>query len=88
MTRASTVANRTLTIIAAGFLAFDGACLIFAGLMLGRALVVIIGACLLLSSGLVFVYWRRHRRQADEIADARLALGEQAKAFRDIIRRN
>lgn len=82
------IANRTLTVVAAGFLAFDGACLIFAGVMLSRLLLTIMGACLVLSSGLVFVYWRWHRRQEDEIADARKELRQQARAFRNLIQRN
>ena len=84
----SVIANRTLTVVAAGFLAFDGAGLVIAGIVLGRVLLVIMGACLVASSALVFVYWRWHRRQAAEIAEARHALGEQARDFRNMIQRN
>lgn len=84
----SAIANRTLTVIAAGFLAFDGACLVVAGIVLSRPLLVIVGSCLVVSSGLVFVYWKHHRRQAIEIAEARDALRDQARAFRDLIQRN
>ena len=88
MTPRSAIANRTLTVMAAGFLAFDGACLVLAGVVLGRPLLMIVGSCLVLSSGLVVVYWKRHRRQAIEIAEARNALRDQARAFRDLIQRN
>ena len=82
------VANRTLTIIAAGFLAFDGAALVLGGAVLGRVLLIIVGGCLILSSGLVFMYWKHHRRQAAEIASAREELRSQARALRDLIQRN
>jgi HAMP domain-containing protein len=82
------IANRTLTVVAAAFLAFDGACLVFAGVALHRLLLDVMGACLVASSGLVFVYWRWHRRREDEIADARRDLRQQARAFRDMIQRN
>jgi hypothetical protein len=82
------VANRTLTFIAAGFLAFDGAALVLAGAVLGRLLLIIVGACLILSSGLVFIYWNHHRRQAAEIASTREELRSQARALRDLIQRN
>ena len=88
MASPSAIANRTLTVIAAGFLAFDGACLLLGGVYLHRPLLDIFGACLILSSGLVFVYWRRHRRAAAAIAAARRALQEQARALRDLIQRN
>lgn len=88
MASTAKIRHRTLTVVAAGFLAFDGACLIAGGLYLHRVLVAIAGACLVASSGLVFVYWRWHRRQVDEIAAARRALGEQRRALRDLMQRN
>ena len=86
--RRSSLASRTLTILAAGFLAFDGVGLITGGVWLGRPMLVIVGTCLLASSGLVFVYWRWHVRQADEIAAARRAVADDARALRDLVRRN
>ena len=84
----ASIANRTLTIFAAGLLAFDGACLMIAGAVLGRVLLLSVGACLILSSGLVFVYWKHHRRRTAELAADRRALREQARAFRDLSQRN
>jgi hypothetical protein len=84
----SSLTSRTLTILAAGFLAFDGVALMAAGAWLGRPMLIIVGACLLGSSGLVFVYWRWHARQAGEIAAARRAVADEARALRDLVRRN
>ena len=84
----SSLTSRTLTILAAGFLAFDGVALIVAGIWLGRPMLMIVGTCILGSSGLVFVYWRWHSRQAGEIAAARRAVADEARALRDLVRRN
>lgn len=84
----SSFAARTLTILAAGFLAFDGVGLLVAGMWLRRPLIAIIGACLVASSGLVFVYWRWHQRQVGAIASARRALADEARALQDLVRRN
>lgn len=86
--RGSSLASRTLTILAAAFLAFDGAGLFFAGLWLRRPLMAIIGTCLFGSSALVFVYWRWHRRQVSEIDAARLAVAAEARALRELVQRN
>jgi len=88
MATRSSIANRTLTVMAAGFLAFDGACLVLAGVVLDRVLLAIVGACLIGSSGLVFVYSKHHARQAASIAADRTALREQARALRDLIQCN
>ena len=87
-TARTSLASRTLTILAAGFLAFDGVGLITGGIWLARPLLVIVGACLLGSSGLVFVYWRWHLRQAEGITAARRALAADARALQDLVRRN
>ena len=84
----TSLASRTLTILAASFLAFDGVGLIAGGIWLGRPLLVIVGACLLGSSGLVFVYWRWHLRQTEGISAARRALADDARALQDLVRRN
>ena len=84
----TSLASRTLTVLAAGFLAFDGVGLIAGGIWLGRPLLFIVGACLLGSSGLVFVYWRWHVRQTEGIAAARRAVADDARALRDLVRRN
>ena len=84
----SSFAARTLTILAAGFLAFDGVGLLAAGMWLERPLVAIIGACLVAASGMVFVYWRWHQRRIGEIAAARRELADEARALQDLVRRN
>lgn len=81
-------ANRTLSLLAAGFLAFDGAALFAGGLWLRRPTLAIIGGALFASSGLVLFYWRRHQRQLAEIVDARRAVADEARALRDLIQRN
>ena len=81
-------ASRTLSFIAAAFLAFDGAALVAAGLWLRRPTVTIIGAALFASSGLVLVFWRWHQRQLAEIGAARSELAAEARALQDLIRRN
>lgn len=80
--------NRTLTILAAAFLAFDGAALLLAAALLRRPFLAVVGLCLFVSSGLVFVYWRWHRRQLGEIVEARRALSADARAIQDLIRRS
>ena len=82
------LASRTLTVLAAAFLAFDGAGLVVAGFWLSRPLLAIIGACLVVSSGFVFLYWRWHGRQLQEIAEARRDIVAEARALRDLARRN
>ena len=81
-------ANRTLSFVAAAFLAFDGAALVAAGLWLRRPSLAIIGGALFASSGLVLFYWRRHQRQLAEIVEARRAIAADARALRDLIQRN
>ncbi|HEX6644599.1 MAG TPA: hypothetical protein VF037_07975 [Gemmatimonadales bacterium] len=81
-------ASRTLSFIAAAFLAFDGAALVAAGLWLRRPTVALIGAALFLSSGVVLVYRRWHERQLAEIVAARREIAADARALQDLIRRN
>lgn len=82
------LANRTLSLLAAGFLAFDGAALFAGGLWLRRPTLAIIGGALFASSGLVLLYWRRQQRQLAEIVEARRAVAAEARALRDLIQRN
>ena len=86
--RQSSLAIRTITVLTAAFLAFDGASLMLAGFWLSRPLMAIIGACLFASSGLVFLYWRRHQRRVQEIAEARRAIVADARELRDLARGN
>jgi hypothetical protein len=77
---------RTLTFLAAGFLALDGAALLGLGLWSGRPFLLLTGAVLLVSSGLVLLFWRRHLRRLDEIAEARRALRADAEELRRLLR--
>ncbi len=81
----SPLASRTLTLLASGFLGFDGAVLLALGWWSGRAGFAVAGAVLLLSSGLVLAYWRRHLRRLDEIAATRRALRDEADSLRRLL---
>jgi hypothetical protein len=83
----SLVASRTLTIIAAVFLGFDGATLLGLGIWAGRTSLVVVGLVLFLSSGLVLLYWRRYQRRVEEIAADRRALREEVEELRNVLRR-
>jgi len=83
---AFTAANRGLTVAAAAFLALDGLTLVGAGIWMHQVLLALIGAALVVASGLVVVYWRWHRRQLEEIAEARRALRAEAEALRELIK--
>jgi hypothetical protein len=83
----SPLAFRSLTLVTAGFLAFDGAALVGIGAWIGSAAFLLAGAVLFLSSGLVLHFWRRHRRRLDEIAEARRGLREEAEELRRLLRR-
>jgi uncharacterized membrane protein YccC len=78
--------GRTLTILAAGFLALDGLLLGLSGwweLNLPRigAGVVLLGA-----AWVVVLFWKRQRLRLEEIAHAREALRAEASDLRDLLR--
>ena len=77
---------RTLTVIAAAVLAFDGATLALLGWWSRRAGLSIIGLGLFISSGLVLFYWQWYRRRLEDIAAARQALSEEAREMRRLLR--
>ena len=81
--RVSPVVGRTLTLIAAAALAFDGAALAVLGSMTGRVVLVLVGLAFLVSSGLILLYWRWYRRRLDDILSARRELSEEARALRE-----
>jgi membrane protein implicated in regulation of membrane protease activity len=83
----SPLAFRSLTLVAVGFLAFDGAALAALGWWSGNHMLLVIGAVLLASSGLVLLYWRRHVRRLDEIDDARRELRDEAEELRRLLGR-
>jgi len=77
---------RTLTVIAAAVLAFDGAALALLGWWSRRAGLAIIGLGLFISSGLVLFYWQSYRRRLEDIAAARRALSEEAREMQRLLR--
>ncbi|MGH7629959.1 MAG: hypothetical protein ACREOF_11390 [Gemmatimonadales bacterium] len=79
-------AARTMTLLAAAFLGFDGAALAVVGWWLRQPTLTLIGCALFASSGLVLLYWRWYRRQLDEIAAARRILREETEAMRTLLR--
>ena len=82
----SPLAFRSLTLVAAGFLAFDGVALMGLGVWSGRRAFLVAGVVLILSSVLVLLFWRRHLRRLDEIAEARRELRDEAEELRRILR--
>ena len=78
--------SRTLTVIAAAVLAFDGAALALLGWWSRRAGLGIIGLGLFISSGLVLLYWKWYRRRLEDIAAARRALSEEASEMQRLLR--
>jgi membrane protein implicated in regulation of membrane protease activity len=82
----SPLAFRSLTLVAAGFLAFDGAALAGLGIWSGRRAFLVTGLVLFLSSGLVLLFWRRHLRRLDEIDEARRDLRHEAEELRRLLR--
>jgi hypothetical protein len=83
----SPLAFRSLTLVAAGFLAFDGAALMGLGIWSGRSGLLAAGTVVFLSSGLVLLLWRKHQRRLVEIAEARRDLGHEAEELRRLLRR-
>jgi hypothetical protein len=82
----SPLAFRSLTLVAAGFLAFDGTALAGLGIWSGRGVFLATGVVLFLSSGLVLLCWRRHLRRLAEIDEARQALREETEELRRLLR--
>jgi membrane protein implicated in regulation of membrane protease activity len=79
--------SRTVTVIAAAVLAFDGAALVFMGWWGGRLMLALVGLVFFLSSGLVLLYWRWYRRRLDDIAESRRSLSEDARQMRQLLGR-
>jgi hypothetical protein len=80
------VISRTLTFVAAGVLAFDGAALAALGFWSGRIILALVGVVFFISSGLVVLYWRWYRRRLADIAAARQVLSEEAREIQRVIR--
>jgi membrane protein implicated in regulation of membrane protease activity len=82
----SPVLSRALTLVAIGFLTFDGAALAGIGLMSGRTMLVAMGLVFFVSAGLVLLYWRWHRRRLLDIASERGALSEDVREMQRLLR--
>lgn len=80
--------SRTLTLVAAAVLAFDGAALTLMGWWGGRLTLALMGIVFFVSSGLVLLYWRWYRRRLDDIAESRRALSEEARQLRQLFGRS
>lgn len=77
---------RTLTVVAAAVLGFDGAALVALGIWSGRLMLVPVGLVFFISAGVVLVYWRWYRRRLDDILVARRALADEAREMRGSLR--
>jgi hypothetical protein len=84
---ASPLALRWLTLLAAGFLAFDGAALLGLGLWSSRTGLIVGGSVLFVSSAVVLLVWRQHLRRLDEIGAARRELRDEAEELRRLLQR-
>ena len=82
----SPVVSRTVTLVAIGFLTFDGVALAGIGLMSDRYVLVAMGLVFFVSAGLVLLYWRWHRRRLLEIASERGALSEDVRDMQRLLR--
>jgi hypothetical protein len=76
---------RTLTIVAAAVLAFDGVALAGLGWWSGRLMLGLIGLVCFVSSGLVLLSWRWYQRRLDDIAAARRELADEARELRRLL---
>jgi Zn-dependent protease with chaperone function len=82
----SPAVSRTLTIVAAAVLAFDGTALALLGFWSDRLVLSLVGVVFFVSSGLVLLYWRWYRRRLADIATARRALGDEAREMQRLLR--
>jgi hypothetical protein len=76
---------RTLTIVAAAVLAFDGASLVGLGWWSGRLMLGLIGLVCFASSGLVLLYWRWYQRRLADIAATGRELADEARELRRLL---
>lgn len=77
--------SRTLTLVAAAVLAFDGMALAALGYMSGRVVLIPVGLVFFVSSGLILLYRRWYRRRLDDILAARRALSEEAREMQRLL---
>jgi len=81
----SPAVSRTLTLVAAAVLAFDGMALAALGYMSGRVVLIPVGLVFFVSSGLILLYRRWYRRRLDDILAARRALSEEAREMQRLL---
>jgi uncharacterized membrane protein len=81
----SPVVSRTLTLVAAAVLAFDGAALAGLGYLTERTVLIPVGLVFLVSSGLILLYGRWYGRRLEDIRAARRMLSEEARALRESV---
>jgi hypothetical protein len=81
------VRGRMMTWLAVGFLVLDGVLLLLAGLWGGQAGPAVGGVVCLVSAAAVWALWRRHRRALADLAEARRAVRDEARALRDLLRK-
>jgi hypothetical protein len=79
-------ASRTLTIVAATVLGFDGAALLALGLWSGRTVLALVGLVFFVSALAVLLSWRWYRRRLADIAAARRALADEAREMQRSMR--
>ncbi|MFI5211043.1 MAG: hypothetical protein ACHQ2E_11405 [Gemmatimonadales bacterium] len=84
--RARAQSGRTLTILAAGFLALDGLLLGLSGWWVRSLPRMGAGMALLGAAGVVMHFWKKQRARLEEIADARAALKAEASHLRELLR--
>jgi hypothetical protein len=82
----SPAASRTLTLVAATVLGFDGAALVGLGLWSGRTILTLVGLVFFLSAPVVLLSWRWYRRRLEDITAARRALGDEAREMQRSLR--
>jgi hypothetical protein len=80
------VVSRTITVIAAGVLAFDGAALMALGWWGRRPLLLLVGMVFFVSSGVVLFSWRWYRRRLDDIAAERHGLAQETRELQRLFR--
>jgi hypothetical protein len=81
------VRGRISTLLAVGFLILDGVLLLVAGVWGHAGGPAIGGVACLTAAGLVLILWHRHRRAVADLANARRALRDEARALRDLLRK-
>jgi hypothetical protein len=78
--------GRAVATFAAGFLLLDAVLLVWAGLELGRLVLVVGGAGCVVLSLVVGALWRRYRRTLQEVEAGRREMRSQAESLRALLK--